>query len=122
MEKKMTYAVAIDKAINGEMTDEVKVRLQELKAQLAKRSTAKATKAQEANAGIKGVILADLAERGKATITEMIKRNEELGEFSCSKISSLTTQLVKEGAVIRTMEGKKAIFSLPSEDEEVVEE
>lgn len=122
MEKKMTYAQAIDNAINGTMTDEVKARLEELKASLAKRSQGKATKTQEANVGIKEVIMDVLAKAESAlTVTEMLK-DERLSEYSGSKITSLVTQLVKDGKVERAMVQKRARFSLPSADSNEVEE
>lgn len=122
MEKKMTYAQAIDNAINGTMTDEVKARLEELKASLAKRSQGKVTKTQEANVGIKEVIMDVLAKAESAlTVTEMLK-DERLSEYSGSKITALVTQLVKDGKVERAMVQKRARFSLPSADSNEVEE
>lgn len=122
MEKKMTYAQAIDNAINGTMTDEVKSRLEELKASLVKRSQGKVTKTQEANAGIKEVIMDVLAKAESAlTVTEMLK-DERLSEYSGSKITALVTQLVKDGKVERAMVQKRARFSLLSADSDEVEE
>lgn len=122
MEKKMTYAQAIDNAINGTMTDEVKARLEDLKASLAKRSSSKATKTQKANEGIKEVIIDVLAKaENSLTVTEMLK-DERLSEYSCSKITALVTQLVRDGKVEKATVQKRSRFSLPSADSNEVEE
>ena len=64
---KMTYAVAIDNALNGNITDEVREKLEALKAQLAKRNNGshKPTKTQRENEGVKDSILGVLTTEGK---------------------------------------------------------
>lgn len=92
-------------------------KLQKMIEQLESKSNApkKPTKVQEANEGVKGVILATLQEIGKpVTITELMASNEELSptKVSAQKVSSLVTQMVKAGTLIRTEEKRKAYFSL----------
>ena len=55
MANKMTYATAIDSALNGNITDEVREKLEALKVQLAKRNSGerKPTKTQKENEGLK---------------------------------------------------------------------
>lgn len=92
-------------------------KLQKMIEQLDAKSNApkKPTKAQEANEGVKGVILATLQEIGKpVTITELMASNEELSptKISAQKVSSLVTQMVKAGTLVRTEEKRKAYFSV----------
>lgn len=103
---KMTYAQAIDNAINGNITDEVREKLEALKAQLAKRNSGnrKPSKAQVANKALKGEIVAMLTERKTATeVAEMF-------DISNQKASALLTALVKADAIERTVEKGKAYF------------
>ena len=92
-------------------------KLQKMIEQLDAKSSApkKPTKVQEANEGVKGVILATLQEIGKpVTITELMASNEELSptKISAQKVSSLVTQMVKAGTLVRTEEKRKAYFSV----------
>ncbi len=70
------------------------------------------TATQKANVGVKDTIvevLTELAE--KVTVSEMLT-DERLHGFTNQKISALLSQLVKENRVIKTIEGKKAFFSI----------
>lgn len=92
-------------------------KLQKMIEQLESKSNApkKPTKVQEANEGVKGVIFATLQEIGKpVTITELMASNEELSptKISAQKVSSLVTQMVKAGTLVRTEEKRKAYFSV----------
>ena len=64
----------------------------------------------------KELILKELARLGKpVTITELINESAEIAEItggSNQKVSALMTQLKKAELVIRTQEGKKALFSI----------
>ena len=109
---KMTYAQAIDFAVEHIDNIEVIEKLQALKEQLGKRSGSKGlTKTQKANEEVKAVIAEVLAEVEKATVTDLIK-DERLGGFTNQKISALLRQMKDKGLVDKTMEGKKAYFSL----------
>jgi len=113
---KMTYAVAIDNALNGNLTDEVKERLNDLKVQLAKRNSGsgerKPTKTQRENEEFKGKILEMLGEEVEGmTATEI---GSALA-VTCQKASSLLSQMGTEkgdGRVRKVKEGKVTRFVL----------
>ena len=91
---KMTYAVAIDNALNGNITDEFREKLEALKAQLAKRNSGshKPTKTQRENEGVKDSILGVLTAEGK-----QCKDIADALGISGQKCSALLKQLVDEG-------------------------
>ena len=71
------------------------------------------SKTQIANEGIKEVIVSTLTEISKpSTITDLQNANVQLAELSNQKISALLTQLVNANVVVRTIDKKKAYFSL----------
>ena len=103
---KMTYAVALDVAINAVADGEAKDKLIALKAQIEKKNSAdrKPTKIQVANDALKGEILMALTER--MTASEVA---EKFG-ISNQKASALLTSLVKAEMVERTVDKRKAYF------------
>lgn len=112
---KMTYAVAIDNALNGNITEEVRERLEALKASLAKRNSGSGkkspTKTQKENEVLKGIIAEVLSTAEKFTVSEIIKADERLSGLSNQKVSALLRLMVEEGSALKNMEGKKAYFS-----------
>ena len=126
MTNNMTYAQAIDFALQvlnenvfegiEEEKSTAMERLEALKAQLAKRSSSKTpTKTQKANEEVKAVIADVLAESGeKMTVTEMIT-DERLSGYTNQKVSALLRQMMKTGKVVKTLEGKKAYFTVAVE-------
>ena len=111
--KNMTYAQAIDNAINGILNDETVERLNALKEQLAKRNSGgalkKPTKTQREN------------EEYKVKIVDMLKEDvdgmtaTEIGftlAISCQKASAILSQMVKAEAVHKVKEGKVTRFVL----------
>lgn len=104
---KMTYAVAIDNAINGNITDEVREKLEALKAQLAKRNSGshKPTKTQRENEKVKDSILGVLTAEGK-----QCKDIAESLEISGQKCSALLKQLVDEGKAEKYAEKRVTYF------------
>ena len=102
----MTYAMAIDSAINGTVTDEVREKLEALKAQLAKRNGAsrKPTKTQKANEGLKDEMV--------AFISEPMTAGDVAEHFGISnqKASALLTALVNDGRLVREVIKRKAYF------------
>ena len=118
----MTYAMALDTAINflneniqyGDDFVATVEKLEALKAQLAKRSTSKTpTKTQKANEGIMDQIAVDLAEFEKpVTVTELIAGGEGMEGLTNQKVSALLRKMVEAGRVVKTIEGKKALFAL----------
>ena len=72
----------------------------------------KPTKTQVANEGIKADIVSGMVEGERYTVTDLIKNNEALADFSNQKVSALVNQLVKADKVVRTTEKGKTYFSL----------
>lgn len=112
---KVTYVSALNTVLNGEpMTDEVREKLEALKASIEKKNTAerKPTATQTANEGFKVAILKGL-ESGKAyTITDIIKSVDEVSELSNQRVSAIVRQLVESGSLVREEVKRKAYFSL----------
>ena len=110
----MTYVQALENAINTITDEETIDRLSALKAQLEKRSTSKTpTKVQKENEGIMETILHNIEKFDKpVTVTELINGGEGLENLSNQKVSALLKKLVEAGKVTKTMEKKKAYFSL----------
>lgn len=105
---KMTYSVAIDCALNGNVTDEVKEKLEALKAQLEKRNKGerKPTKAQRENEAMKEDFWAYVSENGA-------KRANEVAVYfgiSGQKASALLNALVKEGRLDKVVEKRVTYF------------
>lgn len=107
---KMTYAVAIDNALNGNITEEVRERLEALKASLAKRSSAerKPSKAQLENASLKEDIWAYVSENGAKRAMDVA------GHFGISgqKASALLKQLVDTERLEKYSEKRVTYFKV----------
>jgi hypothetical protein len=70
------------------------------------------TKVQKENENVKAVIADVLAEaEDKMTVTEMLT-DSRLNTFTNQKISALLRQMIESGKVVKTIEGKKAYFSV----------
>ena len=110
----MTYVQALEIAIDIVDNEEAMEKLNALKEQLIKRSSSKTpTKTQKENEGIMEVIINVLAEMSEpSTVTELITCNKGLENYSNQKISALLKKLVDNGRVEKTIDGKKAKFSL----------
>ena len=71
------------------------------------------SKTQIANKSIKETIKNVLVEGARPmTISDIQEKNSQLAELSNQKISALLTQLVNEKAVVRTVDKKKAYFTI----------
>lgn len=71
------------------------------------------SKTQIENESIKNVILDTLTNLAKpSTISDIQNANVELSSLSNQKISALLTQLINANKVVRTLDKKKAYFSL----------
>lgn len=105
---KMTYAIAIDNAINGNITEEVREKLEALKTQLAKRNSGerKPTKTQRENEGLKEDIWAFVSENGAK------RAGDVAGYFGISgqKASALLKQLVDAERLERFTEKRVTFF------------
>ena len=107
--KNMTYAEAINLAIEALGEGEAVDRLVALKAQLAKRGTGKKglTKTQKENVELKAR-MAEILANGGMTATELAG---ELG-VSCQKVSALLKQMAEAHEVTRVKEGKVIRFEV----------
>ncbi|MDT3386406.1 MAG: hypothetical protein LIR46_01355 [Bacteroidota bacterium] len=105
--REMFAAIRERVADNAEMVEFIDHEVELLS---RKRSSAKPTKTQIANAGIKEQILTVLSADGM-TATEVL---HALGndEFKVQKISALLRQLVLEGKVVKDIVGKVSYFTL----------
>ena len=113
MTNKITYAIALDTAIASVSDEAIKEKLEALKAQLAKKSSAerKPTATQKENIGFKEAIVHGLGD-GKYTITDIIKSVPEISSLSNQRVSALVRQLVADGILVREEIKRKAYFSL----------
>lgn len=108
---KMTYAVAIDRAIAGDIDDEVIEKLTALKAQLAKRGSGKHAPTKTQKEGLELMermieVIAD-AEDGM-TATEV---GAEV-DVTCQRASALLKKLVEDERVEKRKVGKQMRFYL----------
>ena len=116
MTKKISYVVALDTVLTGaEITDEVRERLEALKASLEKRNSRKSegpTKLQKANAELAEQIVSAMAEGksyGSAEIAELVPA---LAGATPQKISPLMKGLVASGVVVAEKVKGKASYHL----------
>ena len=77
-----------------------------------KTSSKKPTEVQIANEGLKAKIVEVLSTLGKGTVSEIMKADAELAELSNQKVTALLRPLVAEGKVVKSVDKKKAIFSI----------
>ena len=114
--KKENFMRVIEVLESKGLTDLVEVMQHEIDLINKKAQNKTATKTQVANESTKELILKELARLGKpVTITELINESAEIAEVTGGrnqKVSALMTQLKKAELVIRTQEGKKALFSI----------
>ena len=94
--KKMSYSVAVENAINGNITDEVRERLEALKVSLEKRNSRKSngpTKAQKERAEIAEKVIAAMVEGQGYGSKEIAGLIPELEGASSQKITALMKSL-----------------------------
>ena len=108
---KMTYAVAIDRAIAGDVDAEVIEKLKALKEQLAKRGSGKKslTKTQKEGLELMEHIIEVLADATDGmTATEV----GDAVEVTCQRASALLKKLVEDERVRKEKVGKQVRFFL----------
>lgn len=99
--------------VNVNSNEVYRAYLENEKALLVKKANSKRpTEKQEANEGIKAVILDTLSAIERGSIADIVKASAELNGLSPQKMSALLTQLVKADKVVKEYEKKVAIFSL----------
>lgn len=106
MEKKMTYSVALTNAIEVVTDEETKARLEDLKASLEKKASAKRKTVD--NTGYYDKVISVLAEGGKSP-TDMVTI---LGVANTQKVASIVKPLIDNGTVIKNSKGKKVTYTL----------
>lgn len=111
---KLTYANALEIAINAVADPAVVEKLTALKAQVEKRSTGerKPTKTQIENMGYKASILDALTET-PMTISQIVELVPELADLSNQRVSAMLTAMTKGDAptVVRSEVKGKAYFA-----------
>lgn len=118
MEKKVTkkemFKEVVEIATKLGRNDIVDFAKHEIELLENKKSTQTAT--QKANVDIKNKIVEVLKELDQAvTITELLNADQDLKEMvagSQNKLTALVTQLKNENLVVRTVDKKKAYFSI----------
>ena len=110
----MTYAQALEIAINAVADETAKEKLEALKAQLAKRGSSKTpTKTQKENEVIMDRMVAALEAIGEpTTVTDLLAHGVDGYTLTNQKASALLRKLVEAGKVTKTIVGKKAMFSI----------
>lgn len=118
--KRESFKMIIEVLENNDRADLVEVMNHEIELLDKKKASGKMTKTQTENVGIKEMILQALATANEPiTITDLLKNNVELYDATAGsnqKVSALMTQLKKENKVVRTTDGKKALFSIAEEE------
>lgn len=118
--KKENFKAIVEILQANNREDLVKVMEHEIALIEKKASSAKLTKTQQANQDIKTLIIQELTRLAEPlTITDLLKNSVELYEATAGsnqKVSALMTQLKADGQVVRTTNGKKAMFSVPDEN------
>ena len=116
MSKKMSYASAVETILNGgEITDEVRERLEALKVSLEKRGTRKAvgpTKAQKANAELAERIFDAMEADVVYSTNDICGLLPELEGATPQKVSPLMKSLVASERVIAEKVKGKATYRL----------
>ena len=118
MTKKEMFAMVkeVVLASGSEKTDEMVAFIDHEVELLVKKSASKSKKetANDAENGrLMGVILETLAGSEKGmTVTEIMKSNSELANFSNQKVSALMRKLVENDEVVKASEKGKSLFSL----------
>ena len=119
--KRDSFISIIEVLKGAERTDLVEVMEHEIELLDKKKASGKMTKTQVANEDIKALIIEELARLAKpVSITELISESAEVAEKcgnSNQKVSALMTQLKNAGVVVRTTEGKKALFSVADNED-----
>ena len=115
MEKKMTYAVALDKAIAAVADAEVVERLTALKASLERKRTKKTdapSKVAVANATITEKVASVLESGASYSSADLIGIVPELEKASPTKVSVIMKPLVANGSVTVGKTKGKVIYTV----------
>lgn len=116
MTKKMTYAIAIEKAIAGEITPEVVEKLEALKASLARKSGGerKPTAKQKENAEVRAELVEFINENAEGngfTVTDLIKECPAVEGKSNQYVSAILRQAVLANEVEKGSVKRRTYFA-----------
>ena len=114
--KKENFMKVVEVLESKGLTDLVEVMKHEIELIEKKSANKTQTKTQKENEVVKELILQALTKMDRpVTITELLAENPEVAKAtgnSNQKASALITQLKKAELVVRTQDGKKALFSI----------
>ena len=96
------------------LTEDEKAFVQHELELLSKKNTSekKPTATQKANEALREAILDSMEPNMLYTITDLIKTVPECADLSTSKVSAVVRQMIDAGHVKRTVDKRKAYFSL----------
>lgn len=118
LEAVLAYAEAHTDAFAREVVEKVEA----IKDSYAKKSSSrKPTKRQEANVTLKESILDVLAGKGGLTATQVLEALTGFEDLTLPRITAQLTALKKEGAVVRFVDGKKALFKVAEDGTDVTD-
>ena len=115
MANKMTNKGALQFVLDTyDVPAEVAEKLQSMLTQLEKKAGAerKPTARQQENAKIKDKILAQMEPNVLYTVGEMLKKFDTSADMTSQRLTALLTQMAEDGAVERTKDKNKTLFSL----------
>lgn len=111
--KKMTYATAIDKALEVVTDEEVIARLNDLKVAIAKRSESRSKKVDEKQTAYMAEVLNALEVANRAvTVTELVALGVMSADMSAQRATAMLKKLMEEGKVKKTIDKKRSLYSL----------
>lgn len=118
MTKGMSYNEVLTKVLNGEpITDEMRERLEALKAQLAKRSTGRTSKVQSENAELCAEIMSYLEAGVVYSLVDVANAVPSLNGKTTQKVGPLCRKLASEGKLVETHAKGKAYYSLAENED-----
>lgn len=116
MEKKVTYAEALTYAIDRINNVEMVEALTKLRAQVQKRSTSKSKaqieKEQQVEAIAETIVQVLASAETPITMAELKEADESLASYTTQRLSAIISKLVDRGQVVKTIEKRKAMYSL----------
>lgn len=120
--KALEAVLAYAEAHTDAFTREVVEKVEAIKDSYVKKSSSrKPTKRQEANVTLKESILDVLAGQGGMTATQVLEALTGFEELTLPRITAQLTALKKEGAVVRFVDGKKALFKVAEDGTDVTD-
>lgn len=123
--EKLTNVKALEYVLaNYDLPADVAEKVANMKASFEKKAVnKKATANQEANDGLRTVILEVLGNaKAPMSIADITKARSEFADFTPQKMSALLKPLTDNEFVVKTMDKKKAYFSINAVDTAEVDE